>query len=240
MINSERALILAPGGRDGAVAATLLRDAGRESQICASLAELLICLNEGAGLAIITAEALQYADLTLIRGWIEQQPAWSDFPFLILNHRGDKPEQAGLVHQLHDTLGNVIVLERPFHPSALLNVVDYALRGRRRQYQARRYLEDIREGEQRLQTALLAGRMGPWELDIPDHVLTGSEQFRAIYGRGPQEAFVFADLIEAVVPADQPQLQRAMDDAINTGADLVLEHRVRWPDGSLHWVDFFF
>src|SRR5690606_27569070 len=34
-----------------------------------------------------------------------------------------------------------------------------------------------------------------------------------------------------------PQLQRAMDDAINTGADLVLEHRVRWPDGSLHWVD---
>ena len=237
MINSERALILAPGGRDGAVAATLLRDAGRESQICASLAELLICLNEGAGLAIITAEALQYADLTLIRGWIEQQPAWSDFPFLILNHRGDKPEQAGLVHQLRDTLGNVIVLERPFHPSALLNVVDYALRGRRRQYQARRYLEDIREGEQRLQTALLAGRMGPWELDIPDHVLTGSEQFRAIYGRGPQEAFVFADLIEAVVPADQPQLQRAMDDAINTGADLVLEHRVRWPDGSLHWVD---
>jgi len=237
VINSERALILAPGGRDGAVAATLLRDAGRESQICASLAELLFCLNEGAGLAIITAEALQYADLTLIRGWIEQQPAWSDFPFLILNHRGDKPEQAGLVHQLRDTLGNVIVLERPFHPSALLNVVDYALRGRRRQYQARRYLEDMREGEQRLQTALLAGRMGPWELDIPDHVLTGSEQFRAIYGRGPQEAFVFADLIEAVVPADQPQLQRAMDDAINTGADLVLEHRVRWPDGSLHWVD---
>src|SRR5690606_32317629 len=107
VINSERALILAPGGRDGAVAATLLRDAGRESQICASLAELLFCLNEGAGLAIITAEALQYADLTLIRGWIEQQPAWSDFPFLILNHRGDKPEQAGLVHQLRDTLGNV-------------------------------------------------------------------------------------------------------------------------------------
>ncbi len=237
MINSERALILAPRGRDGVVAATLLREAGREAQVCDSLSELLAGLNEGAGLAIITAEALQYADLGPLIGWIDEQPPWSDFPFLILSHRGDKPEQAGLVHRWRDALGNVIVLERPFHPGALLNVVDNALRGRRRQYQARRYLEDMRDGEQRLQTALLAGRMGSWELNIADHVLTGSDQFKTLYGRSPQEPFVFADLIEAVVSADQPQLQRAMDDAINTGADLVLEHRVRWPDGSLHWVD---
>jgi PAS domain S-box-containing protein len=237
VISSERALVLAPRGRDAAVAAALLRGAGKAGETCASLAELVERASEGAGVAIIAGEALQYADLTPIRSWIEQQPAWSDFPFIILSERSNKPDQSPIMAQLQATLGNVIVLERPFNPGALLSAVENALRGRRRQYQARRYLEEMREGEQRLQTALLAGRMGSWELDIIEHVLTGSDQFKANYGRPAQAVFSFADLIETVIPAEQPRLQRAMDDAITAGADLVLEHRVRWPDGSLHWID---
>ena len=237
MISSERALILAPSGRDGMVAATLLRDVGRVAETRDSIGEMLIGLAEGAGLAIITGEALQYADLTPLKRWIDEQPTWSDFPFVILSQRGGTPDQTPPITQLQAALGNVIVLERPFHPSALLNVVENALRGRRRQYQSRRYLEEMREAEQRLQTALLAGRMGSWELDIAEQVLTGSEQFRACYGRLPGEPLLFADLIEAVSLADQRRVQRAFDDAIITGADLVLEYRVRWPDHSEHWVD---
>jgi PAS domain S-box-containing protein len=237
VISSERALVLAPSGRDGIVAVTLLHDAGRLAETRGTIGDLLAGLAEGAGLAIITGEVLQYADLTPLKRWIAEQPPWSDFPFVILSQRGGTPEETPPITQLQAALGNVIVLERPFHPSALLNVVDNALRGRRRQYQARRYLEEMREAEQRLQTALLAGRMGSWELDITEQVLTGSDQFRACYGRRPDETLVFADLIEAVSLADQRRVQRAFDDAINTGADLVLEYRVHWPDGSQHWID---
>ena len=237
MINSERALIFAPQGRDGVVAAGLLVDAGRAAETCDSIAELVNGLEQGAGLAIITGEALQYADLTPLRRWIDEQSPWSDFPFVILSQRSVGPDMTPLIVKLQAALGNVIVLERPFHPSALLNVVDNALRGRRRQYQARRYLEDVREGEQRLQTALLAGRMGSWELDIAEQVLTGSDQFKACYGRKPADPFVFADLIEAVALPDQRRVQRAFDDSNTTGADLVLEYRVHWPDGREHWID---
>lgn len=237
MIRSERALILAPRGRDSAVAAGLLVDAGRAADACSSIAEVVAGLEQGAGLAIIAGEALQYADLTPLKRWIDAQEPWSDFPFVILSERGQTPDLTPLIAQLQVILGNIIVLDRPFHPTTLLNVVDNALRGRRRQYQAQHYLEEMREAEQRLQTALLAGRMGSWELDIAEHRLTGSDQFMSNYGRRHGDAFLFADLIEAVLPADQPQFQRAMDDAINTGADLVLEHRVRWPDDSLHWLD---
>ncbi len=236
MINSERALILAPRGRDGAVAATLLVNAGRAAETRDSIGGLVEGIAEGAGLAIITVEALQYADLSPLTSWIEQQPSWSDFPFVILGQRGGGAEQASLVAQLQGALGNVIVLERPFHPSALLNVVDNALRGRRRQYQSRRYLAEVREGEQRLQTALLAGRMGSWELDVVELTLTGSDQFKACFGRGPEDQLLFADIIEAVALVDQRRVQRAFDDAMG-GADLVLEYRVRWPDGSEHWID---
>ncbi|MET3926982.1 ATP-binding protein [Devosia sp. 2618] len=237
MINSERALILAPLGRDGQVAASLLQDAGRQAKLCSSIEELRANLVEGAGLAIITGESLQYADITPIKEWIDQQPPWSDFPFVVLSQRSHNPDFAPLIAKLQLILGNIIVLDRPFHPAALLTVVDNALRARRRQYQARRYLAEMQEGEQRLQTALLAGRMGAWELDIVEQSLTGSHQFKANYGRGPTDDFFYADLVEAVLIAHQPRLQRAMDDAINTGADLVLEHPVRWPDGSVHWID---
>jgi PAS domain S-box-containing protein len=237
VINSERALILAPHGRDGAVAAALLTDAGRKAEPRTTVAELVSGVTEGAGLAIMTGEALQYADLTPLKAWIDAQAPWSDFPFVILSQRGDGAEQTALIAQLQAVLGNVIVLERPFHPSALLNVVDNALRGRRRQYQSRRYLDDVREGEQRLQTALLAGRMGSWELGIAELILTGSDQFKACFGRRPIEPFLFADLIEAVVLSDQSRVQRAFDDATARAADLVLEYRVHWPDGSEHWID---
>ena len=236
MISSERALILAPGGRDGMVATTLLRNAGRMAEPSDGIASLVSGLDEGAGLAIITTEALQYADLTPLKRWIDEQAPWSDFPFVILSQRALAPDQSSLIAQLQAMLGNVIVLERPFHPSALLNVVDNALRGRRRQYQARRYLEETREAEQRLQTALLAGRMGTWELDVIEMVLTGSDQFKACFGRQPDEPLTFADMIEAVRLSDQTRVQRAFDDAIE-GADLVLEFRVRWPQGGEHWVD---
>ena len=236
MISSERALILAPGGRDGMVASTLLRQAGKAAELCDGIGSLLAGMDEGAGLAIIAIEALQYADLTPLKRRIDEQAPWSDFPFVILSQRIVAPDQSPLIAQLQAMLGNVIVLERPFHPSALLNVVDNALRGRRRQYQARRYLEETGEAEQRLQTALLAGRMGTWELDVVEMGLTGSDQFKACFGRRPEEPLLFADLIAAVRLSDQTRVQRAFDDAIG-GADLVLEFRVYWPDASEHWLD---
>jgi PAS domain S-box-containing protein len=236
VISWERALILAPQGRDGAVAAALLASAGHHAEAVDAIGGLVSGLDAGAGLAIITSEALQYADLNALREWIDRQPPWSDFPFVILSRRGAGADQGQLIVQLQSVLGNVIVLERPFHPTALLNVVDNALRGRRRQYQARRYLEGTLEAEQRLQTALLAGRMGSWELDVVELALTGSDQFKACFGRRPDETLLFADMIEAVALADQRRVQRAFDDAID-GADLVLEYRVHWPDGSEHWID---
>ena len=40
-------------------------------------------------------------------------------------------------------LGNVTFLERPFHPTTLVSLAQSALRGRRRQYEARARLEEL-------------------------------------------------------------------------------------------------
>jgi DNA-binding response OmpR family regulator len=85
-------------------------------------------------------------------GLIEQQPAWSDLPIVLLTHHGG-PEQ-NPASRFGPQLGNVTFLERPFHPETLISLVTTALRGRRRQYEARDRLIDLSQSELRLQNTL--------------------------------------------------------------------------------------
>jgi len=57
--NSERALILAPRGRDAEVASKLFRDAGWPTLICTDVARLCEELGKGAAFGIVVEEALR-------------------------------------------------------------------------------------------------------------------------------------------------------------------------------------
>lgn len=149
---SERAIILAPLGRDSQIALMMLNEAGYAGVISRDLTQLCSELEYGAGLLLISCEALMGGDLAPLLGLIEQQPAWSDLPIVLLTHHGG-PQQ-NPASRLGAQLGNVTFLERPFHPATLISLVTTALRGRRRQYEARDRLIDLSQSELRLQTTL--------------------------------------------------------------------------------------
>jgi signal transduction histidine kinase len=149
---SERAIILAPQGRDSQVALMLLNEAGFDGVISVDLPKLCREVEQGAGLLLIAAEALLGCDIEPLLSLIEQQPAWSDLPIVLLTHHGG-PEQ-NPASRFGPQLGNVTFLERPFHPETLISLVTTALRGRRRQYEARDRLVDLSQSELRLQTTL--------------------------------------------------------------------------------------
>jgi signal transduction histidine kinase len=142
-IFSERAVILAPRGRDAEIATQILREAGFAADAIRDLHSLRELIDAGAGLAIIADEALQTADLRPLADLLSHQPPWSDFPMVILTQRGGGLEKNPFASRLADTLGNVTFLERPFHPTTLASVVRTAIRGRRRQYEARARLEEL-------------------------------------------------------------------------------------------------
>ncbi|WP_441985627.1 sensor histidine kinase [Microvirga sp. 2YAF29] len=129
-------LILAPHGRDGAVASAILGEVGLLASVCSSLENLVSGL-ERAACAVITEEALLSANRRELAEWIEKQPPWSDLPFILLTHRGGEP-----VEHLADLLGNVTVLERPFHPTVLVNAVRSAFRARQRQREVEAHLKE--------------------------------------------------------------------------------------------------
>jgi len=149
---SERAIVLAPLGRDGTLALMMLNEAGYSGIIASNLMALCEALEEGAGLLIIAAEALRGVDLEPLLEHLHRQPAWSDLPIVLLTHHGGS-EQNGS-SDLSGLLGNVTFLERPFHPVTLISLVSAALRGRRRQYEARDRLIDLSASELRLQRTL--------------------------------------------------------------------------------------
>ena len=142
------ALILAPFGRDGGIAAAILEEVGIATTVCTDLDAAVGLLGE-ADCAVMAEEALLEADRRILAEWIAAQPHWSDFPFILLTRRGGRP-----VEHLLDLLGNATVLERPFHPLMLANAVRGALRARRRQRETQIHIDERRLTQER-QTLLI-------------------------------------------------------------------------------------
>jgi signal transduction histidine kinase len=138
----ERTLILA-GARDAAVAQEILGDARLNCDTCVDVTELVREIERGADLAIITEEAIRSADARQLEEWVAAQAPWSDLPFVILTARSGGLECNPAAPALMRSLGNVTFLERPFHPTTLISVVQTGVRGRQRQYECRRLNEQL-------------------------------------------------------------------------------------------------
>src|SRR6478752_1475057 len=87
----DRVLILAPRGRDAPVIGQVLSQAGTEHRVCADVEDLRAAIEEGAGAALVTEEALSSVDVAPLMGTLERQPPWSDFPFIVLATKRSGP-----------------------------------------------------------------------------------------------------------------------------------------------------
>ncbi len=102
--------------------------------------------------------------------------------------------------------------------------------------ESQRREDELRDARSQLQVALKAGRMGTWTFDVVTRELTCSDTCKQIYGRSPHDPFTYDDLVATVLDADRPGWQRAVREAVEQRQELNVEYRIRWPDGSIHWV----
>jgi signal transduction histidine kinase len=138
-VNEQRVLVLAPIGRDASVVLMVLRAAGYSAEGSSTLMEFVDCMAHGAGLGIVTEEALKGEELSRLNHWIDAQQPWSDFPLIVLATRrtGRRSPQAMATLE---GLGNVVLLERPLNPETLVSAARAAWRSRTRQYETRAHL----------------------------------------------------------------------------------------------------
>jgi signal transduction histidine kinase/CheY-like chemotaxis protein len=129
----------------------MLEEIGIASVICESVPALKERLGSDICLAVLADEALRSADLRGLASWVRGQETWSDLPFVILAKSNDLLEPHPDTPRLAEVLGNVTLLERPFHPATFVSVVKTAYKGRLRQYEARARMAELRESHETLE-----------------------------------------------------------------------------------------
>ena len=141
--SDERILVLAPFGQDAQMAADVLARAAIEATACADIGQICAEFRRGAGALLIAYEALAHDGLAQLRAALDEQPPWSDVPVFVFMP-ASATAMAGRANGTLDALRNVTLVERPVRMASLVSSLKSALRARRRQYEVRDLMEELR------------------------------------------------------------------------------------------------
>src|SRR2546429_1230998 len=130
--------------------AALLDAQGFETQICNGSAEYSREIIDSAGALLLTEEALESPQGSLLLDLLKGQSPWSELPLIILTSGGES-RRAGLLNLAAAAAGSVTLLERPISTLTLMRSVQVALRSRRRQYQVRDLVSQLANLNQTLE-----------------------------------------------------------------------------------------
>jgi signal transduction histidine kinase len=239
-------LILAPRGRDAAIAADLLDRNGIRATICVDQADLLRHLEVAGDVVLLTEEALTTDDPAALADWVAAQPKWADIPFVVLANATRAPRTVRASQRLGG-LGNVVLLERPLHAEAMLGAINSALAARGRQYELRdvavtleRAVQDrtaeLQSARESLEFALDAGGMGSWDTDLLTGEARRTQRHDEIFGYPAGLAHWDNDIFLGHVDARQrAAVAQAFDDALQTGT-IDIECSIDAADGVHRWI----
>lgn len=146
----ERILILAPTGKDAALTARYLREANLRAEACDHIEEVCEKMREGAGMILLTGEALVPETMRSLVGCLARQPAWSDIPLVVLTSGGSETPANNEMLAALGKAGDVTLIERPVRLPTLMSAVKSGLRARRRQYDVREHLAAERRSKEAL------------------------------------------------------------------------------------------
>ncbi len=95
----------------------------------------------------------------------------------------------------------------------------------------------LRESESRLRVALDAAQMGTWLWRIPTDEQILDDSLRRLMGLSPDEKVMTLDhFLKAVHPEDSERVRAEFERCLKEDGGFNVEFRVRWSDGSLHWL----
>ncbi len=88
-----------------------------------------------------------------------------------------------------------------------------------------------------LRLALAAGRLGTWRWEMATGAIRWDEQLEMIFGVEPGGFDGTFDMYQSLLhPDERVAVLAKVQAAVAAKSDYDVEHRVVWPDGSVHWL----
>jgi PAS domain S-box-containing protein len=101
----------------------------------------------------------------------------------------------------------------------------------------RRAEQQVRDLSEHFRLALRAGGLGTWRWDMASGATAWDERLEALFGLGAGEFDgSFDAYVSKLHPDDRDGVLRAVADAVESKSAYRVEHRVIWPDGTVHWI----
>ncbi|MBS1300952.1 HWE histidine kinase domain-containing protein [Loktanella sp. SALINAS62] len=233
--------VLAPRGRDGAVAERLLTDAGIAVIVTTTIDALVDLIHAQIAAVLVTEEALDADKTDTLKDALSLQPTWSDIPFVVLSNGGTHHRTDNAMQRM-DALQNAVLLSRPLHADELIRSVRSALTARERQHHARRLLEELQLRQRQLEESEAKFHAIADSVDqmiwttLPDgfHDYYNQRwyQFTGV-PEGSTDGEAWNDMFH---PDDQDRAWGTWRHSLQTGESYEIEYRLKHHSGGYRWV----
>ncbi|MCK4866122.1 MAG: PAS domain-containing protein, partial [Gammaproteobacteria bacterium] len=93
------------------------------------------------------------------------------------------------------------------------------------------------QSEERLERSQEFANIGNWDWNIKTGDLYWSDRMWSLFGYKKSETnTTYDNFLIAIHPDDKQMVMSAVNECVNNGSRYNIEHRVLWPDHSVHWV----
>lgn len=102
---------------------------------------------------------------------------------------------------------------------------------------ARTDVTELRQNEERLERSQTFSNIGTWDWNIQTGHLYWSDRIWPLFGYSKEITdTTYENFLNAVHPDDRQKVIDAVNNCVDCNEEYDIEHRVVWPDGSVHWV----
>lgn len=102
---------------------------------------------------------------------------------------------------------------------------------------ARTDVTELRKSEERLNCSQEFSNIGSWDWNIATDELYWSNKIWPLFGYDKKVTeTTYDNFLNAIHPDDRQPVIEAINNCVEHGAEYDIEHRVVWPDNSIHWM----
>jgi formate hydrogenlyase transcriptional activator len=96
--------------------------------------------------------------------------------------------------------------------------------------------QELRESEARLSLATDAAGAALWIMEVDSSSVWVSRRTRELFHFAPDEDLTYASFFKVIHPEDHDRVNQAVQQALQSGEDLLIDYRIVLPDGGIRWI----